>query len=311
VLQAHHFDAAQQSLDYLQSMLDAVSSGTEPGYAPPDLIAQFDVHGGAVAAPAAAAAPAAGGSDLITDDEFEALLDQLHGGNAPTAVAPAKQADDGLISEDEFEALLDQLHGGAAPGAKPAAAVAPTPAAAPRPAAAPAPAAKPAAKPLAEAEHTVRVDTKRLDAIVNLIGELVLSRNRLKTLRARLRDEELDRAVSTLDIATARLQSAVMRTRMQPVGKVFSRFPKVARDVARSLKKEVDLELIGAETELDRNLVEALADPLVHLVRNAIDHGVEMPDLREAQGKPRMGHVRLSSPAAASAWTWCSRASAN
>jgi len=291
VLQAHHFDAAQQSLDYLQSMLDAVSSGTEPGYAPPELIAQFDVHGGATA-PAAAAAPAAGGSDLITDDEFEALLDQLHGGNAPTAVAPAKKADDGLISEDEFEALLDQLHGGAAPGTKPVAAVPAAPPA-PRPAA-PAPAAKPPAKPLAEAEHTVRVDTKRLDAIVNLIGELVLSRNRLKTLRARLRDEELDRAVSTLDIATARLQSAVMRTRMQPVGKVFSRFPKVARDVARSLKKEVDLELIGAETELDRNLVEALADPLVHLVRNAIDHGVETPELREAQGKPRMGHVRLS-----------------
>ena len=293
VLQAHHFDAAQQSLDYLQSMLDAVSSGTEPGYAPPELIAQFDVHGGATA-PAAAAAPATGGSDLITDDEFEALLDQLHGGNAPTAVAPAKKADDGLISEDEFEALLDQLHGGAAPGTKPVAAVPAAPPA-PRPAApAPAPAAKPPAKPLAEAEHTVRVDTKRLDAIVNLIGELVLSRNRLKTLRARLRDEELDRAVSTLDNATARLQSAVMRTRMQPVGKVFSRFPKVARDVARSLKKEVDLELIGAETELDRNLVEALADPLVHLVRYAIDHGVETPELREAQGKPRMGHVRLS-----------------
>ncbi|WP_079221804.1 chemotaxis protein CheA [Stenotrophomonas maltophilia] len=290
VLQAHHFDAAQQSLDYLQSMLDAVSAGTEPGYAPPELIAQFDVHGGASPASnaAAAATPAAAGSDLITDDEFEALLDQLHGGSAPTAVAPPKKADDGLISEDEFEALLDQLHGGAVPGAKPVAA-------APAPAPAPRAAAKPAAnKPVAEAEHTVRVDTKRLDAIVNLIGELVLSRNRLKTLRTRLRDEELDRAVSTLDIATARLQSAVMRTRMQPVGKVFSRFPKVARDVARSLQKEVDLELIGAETELDRNLVEALADPLVHLVRNAIDHGVEMPDLREAQGKPRMGHVRLS-----------------
>ncbi|HEL4297779.1 MULTISPECIES: chemotaxis protein CheA [Stenotrophomonas] len=292
VLQAHHFDAAQQSLDYLQSMLDAVSSGTEPGYAPPELIAQFDMHGGGTVAPTASA-PAAGGGDLITEDEFEALLDQLHGGNAPTAVTPAKKADDGLISEDEFEALLDQLHGGAAPGSKAVAAAPVAPPPAPRPAA-PTPPAKPAAKPLAEAEHTVRVDTKRLDAIVNLIGELVLSRNRLKTLRARLRDEELDRAVSTLDIATARLQSAVMRTRMQPVGKVFSRFPKVARDVARSLKKEVDLELIGAETELDRNLVEALADPLVHLVRNAIDHGVEMPDLREAQGKPRMGHVRLS-----------------
>ncbi|MGF6417034.1 two-component system chemotaxis sensor kinase CheA [Stenotrophomonas sp. AN71] len=294
LLQAHHFDAAQQSLDYLQSMLDAVSSGTEPGYAPPELIAQFDMHGSAAPA-ASVTAPAAAGGDLITDDEFEALLDQLHGGNAPTAVAPAKKADDGLISEDEFEALLDQLHGGAAPGTTPVAVAPSVPAPAPtaRPAAS-APAAKPASKPLAEAEHTVRVDTKRLDAIVNLIGELVLSRNRLKTLRARLRDEELDRAVSTLDIATARLQSAVMRTRMQPVGKVFSRFPKVARDVARSLKKEVDLELIGAETELDRNLVEALADPLVHLVRNAIDHGVEMPELREAQGKPRMGHVRLS-----------------
>lgn len=288
-LQAHHFDAAQQSLDYLQSMLDSVSAGTEPGYAPPELIAQFDVNGPATPAPAAATTASSGG-EMITDDEFEALLDQLHGGAAPTAIAAPKK-DDGLIGEDEFEALLDQLHGGAVPGAK-AVAAAPAPRAVAAPAA---PMAKPApAKPVAEAEHTVRVDTKRLDAIVNLIGELVLSRNRLKTLRARLHDEELDRAVSTLDIATARLQSAVMRTRMQPVGKVFSRFPKVARDVARSLKKEVELELIGAETELDRNLVEALADPLVHLVRNAIDHGVEMPDLREAQGKPRSGHVRLS-----------------
>ncbi len=290
VLQAHHFDAGQQSLDYLQSMLDSVAAGTEPGYAPPELIAQFDVNGPATPAPVATAAASSG--DLITDDEFEALLDTLHGGAAPTAVA--KKNDDGLIGEDEFEALLDQLHGGAAPGAQSVAAAAPAPAIAPRPVAAPAPAKPAANKPVAEAEHTVRVDTKRLDAIVNLIGELVLSRNRLKTLRARLHDEELDRAVSTLDIATARLQSAVMRTRMQPVGKVFSRFPKVARDVARNLKKEVELELIGAETELDRNLVEALADPLVHLVRNAIDHGIEMPELREAQGKTRSGNVRLS-----------------
>lgn len=294
-LQPRHFDAGQQSLDYLQAMLDSVSAGEEPGHAPPDLIAQFDVGAAPASTPAAASDPS-----LISDDEFEALLDQLHGGGAPTAVA-AKAAD-AMISEDEFEALLDQLHGGAVPGAQAvapvAAAPAPVPAkAAPAAARAPAPTAAAApkpAKPLAEAEQTVRVDTKRLDAIVNLIGELVLSRNRLKTLRARLRDEELDRAVSTLDIATARLQSAVMRTRMQPVGKVFSRFPKVARDVARSLSKEVELELVGAETELDRNLVEALADPLVHLVRNAIDHGVEMPDLREAQGKPRSGHVRLS-----------------
>ncbi|MBN8768896.1 MAG: chemotaxis protein CheA [Stenotrophomonas nitritireducens] len=342
VLQAHHFDAAQQSLDWLQAMLDAVSAGTDPQHAPPALIALFDVDvAPAAPVPVAAAPVAASGGDLITEDEFEDLLDQLHGGGAPgakpVAAVGAPEAGSDLISEDEFEALLDQLHGAAAPGATPAVAAARpaaackggddlitedefealldtlhggaapgaralpappavTPAApvtaAPAPrAATPAPAA---AKPAVEPEQTVRVDTKRLDAIVNLIGELVLSRNRLKTLRARLKDEELDRAVSTLDIATARLQSAVMRTRMQPVGKVFSRFPKVARDVARNLKKEVDLELIGAETELDRNLVEALADPLVHLVRNAIDHGVEMPDLREAQGKPRMGRVRLS-----------------
>ncbi len=342
VLQAHHFDAAQQSLDWLQAMLDAVSAGTDPQHAPPALIALFDVDvAPAAPVPVAAAPVAASGGDLITEDEFEDLLDQLHGGGAPgakpVAAVGAPEAGSDLISEDEFEALLDQLHGAAAPGATPVSAAArpaaackggddlitedefealldtlrggaapgaralpappaATPAApvtaAPAPrAATPAPAA---AKPAVEPEQTVRVDTKRLDAIVNLIGELVLSRNRLKTLRARLKDEELDRAVSTLDIATARLQSAVMRTRMQPVGKVFSRFPKVARDVARNLKKEVDLELIGAETELDRNLVEALADPLVHLVRNAIDHGVEMPDLREAQGKPRMGRVRLS-----------------
>ncbi|WP_125077136.1 chemotaxis protein CheA [Pseudoxanthomonas sp. SGT-18] len=309
-----HFDAAQRSLDWLQAMLDAVAAGTEPEHAPPELIAQFALVAPPApqpqAAPQPVAAPApAGGDDLISDDEFEALLDQLHGKAAPgakpaAAPAPATAAAD-TITDDEFEALLDQLHGKAPPGAKPLPAAAPAPAPA---AAAPPPAPNPVPQPAAprpaspppraaaagEAEHTVRVDTRRLDAIVNLIGELVLARNRLKTLRARLRDDELDRAVASLDVATARLQSAVMRTRMQPVGKVFSRFPKVARDVARSLAKEVELEMVGADTELDRNLVEALADPLVHLVRNGIDHGVEAPEVREASGKPRVGRLRLA-----------------
>ena len=260
-LEPQHFDAAQQSLDWLQQMLDAIGASEEPPHAPQALIDQFDVQGGAPThKPAATASVAvAPAGDMIGDDEFEALLDQLHGGGAPTSVAPAAPA---------------------------------PPRATPVPAKPAAP--KPAAKAGGDAEQTIRVDTKRLDAIVNLVGELVLSRNRLKTLRARIRDEELDRAVSSLDIATARLQTAVMRTRMQPVGKVFSRFPKVARDVARQLQKEVDLELVGADTELDRNLVEALADPLVHLVRNAIDHGIEVPSLREACNKPRQGHVRLS-----------------
>ncbi|MBO9716412.1 MAG: chemotaxis protein CheA [Pseudoxanthomonas sp.] len=300
VLEAQHFDAAQRSLDWLQAMLDAVAGGTEPVHAPAELIAQFSLDPVAAPAPMAAkpVAVAAPSSDLIDDDEFEALLDQLHGtaapGTAPAAPpAPARPASD-MIDDDEFEALLDQLHGTAAPGAVAVATAPPRPAAAPPPAA-PKPATPPPrATPAAEAEQTVRVDTRRLDAIVNLIGELVLARNRLKTLRTRLKDEELDRAVGSLDVATARLQSAVMRTRMQPVGKVFSRFPKVARDVARSLQKEVELEMVGAETELDRNLVEALADPLVHLVRNGIDHGVEAPALREAAGKPRVGRLRLS-----------------
>ena len=264
-LEPQHFDAAQQSLDWLQRMLDAIGAGEDPPHAPQILIDQFDVQGHAVPAPKPTNPPAAGaavasGGDLISDDEFEALLDQLHGDGVPTTVA----------------------------------APSPAPPPRPQPAPKPAPAGKPVAKAGGETEQTIRVDTKRLDAIVNLVGELVLSRNRLKTLRARIRDEELDRAVSSLDIATARLQTAVMRTRMQPVGKVFSRFPKVARDVARQLQKEVDLELVGADTELDRNLVEALADPLVHLVRNAIDHGIEVPSLREACSKPRQGHVRLS-----------------
>nr|WP_255692986.1 chemotaxis protein CheA [Luteimonas sp. XNQY3] len=296
-----HFDAAQQSLDWLQAMVDAIETDDTVPSAPAELIAGFAPAEAPVAAPVRAAAPvaAAAGGEMISDDEFEALLDQLHGAAAPGVAEPAAAAKPvaDMIDDDEFEALLDQLHGGAAPGTQAAApaAATPAPAAIPRPAprAAPPAAAPKASGPAAEREQTVRVDTKRLDVIVDLVGELVLARNRLKTLRARLRDEDLDRAVTTLDNATARLQGAVMRTRMQPVGKVFSRFPKLARDVARALDKEVDLELVGAETELDRNLVEALADPLIHLVRNAIDHGIEIPALREATGKPRAGRVRL------------------
>src|SRR5690606_8033399 len=186
---------------------------------------------------------------------------------------------------------------GGVPGEAPAAPE-PAPAAPPRP---PAPPPRPAPQPRAApatapepADITVRVDVRRLDAMVNLVGELVLARNRLKTLRPRLRDDDLDRAVASLDVATARLQAAVMTARMQPVGRVFARFPKLARDVARQLDKQVQLDVSGADTELDRNLVEALADPLVHLVRNAIDHGIEMPDARRSAGKPEQGQVRIS-----------------
>lgn len=145
-------------------------------------------------------------------------------------------------------------------------------------------------------ESTVRVDTKRLDDIMNMVGELVLARNRLVTLQSSMAKEndEISQAIANLDLVTGDLQSAVMKTRMQPIKKVFGRFPRVVRDLARSLKKEVQLDLVGEETDLDKNLVEALADPLVHLVRNSVDHGIEMPDVREAAGKPRAGKVILA-----------------
>ena len=152
-----------------------------------------------------------------------------------------------------------------------------------------------AEKPKVSADTTVRVDTKRLDEIMNLVGELVLVRNRLLTLNgSETEQEDLSAAVSNLDHVTTDLQNAVMKTRMQPVKKVFGRFPRVVRDLSRKLGKEIDLILEGEETDLDKNLVEALADPLVHLVRNSVDHGIEMPNDRAAAGKSRKGTITLA-----------------
>lgn len=269
--------------DEFEALLDQLhGKGTFAADALPEVAATAAAP--ADAKPAAAAAPA--GDGLITDHEFEALLDDLHGkGKFSEVPAPAASA-------------------AAATAAKPApvAAKAATPAAAPKPAAA-APAAAPARaaaaapvadKPASEAETTVRVDTARLDDIMNMVGELVLVRNRLVRLGLSSGDESMQKAVSNLDVVTADLQTAVMKTRMQPIKKVFGRFPRLVRDLARQLKKEINLELVGEETDLDKNLVEALADPLVHLVRNAVDHGVETPEEREASGKSRGGKVILA-----------------
>ncbi|RYU48539.1 chemotaxis protein CheA [Aliivibrio finisterrensis] len=286
----------------------------------------------AASAPVTPAMDTAADGD-ITDDEFERLLDELHGsGKSPTNSTTAPTAntqsvdevlagDADLMSDDEFEKLLDQLHGsGKGPtdeeldqAVKPAAAMAPaTPAAvvqeaptrttapAPTRTQAPAPEAKPVAKAPAkpqskpQAESTVRVDTSTLDNIMNMVGELVLVRNRLVSLGLNSNDEEMSKAVSNLDVVTADIQGAVMKTRMQPIKKVFGRFPRVVRDLARTLKKDIVLEMRGEETDLDKNLVEALADPLIHLVRNSVDHGIEMPDVREKSGKERTGKVILS-----------------
>jgi two-component system chemotaxis sensor kinase CheA len=216
------------------------------------------------------------GSDDITEDEFESLCDTVHGAGKALAFSPprnsaAEKADDlaeeralgnipgqGILSASCTTSLVDNTY----------------------------------VKP--SSESSVRVDTKRLDDIMNLVGELVLVRNRLASLYGARVDENIANTVSNLDMVTSGLQAAVMKTRMQPINKLFGRFPRMVRDMARSLNKEVELVVQGEETDLDQNLVEALADPLVPLVRNAVEHGIEFPHERERVGKPRTGKILLS-----------------
>ena len=358
---ADMMDTFLKVLDILNTMFDELKSGQYPTAADPAILSQLAAYLDDESVPFTPPQQAApepepepepevspvsetGGTDAaaddeITDDEFEALLDQLHGNAAPgshqapsvpeKSAAPTPETgagDSDDITEEEFEALLDQLQG---KSQKPAAA---KPAAADKPASSPQPAAKPgpapqqsatpdsnndkaeaskpdpkpepksepaaankaAPAPAKQADTSVRVDTSRLDDIMNMVGELVLVRNRISTLEAAFENEEMAKAVNNLTVVTGDLQTAVMKTRMQPIKKVFGRFPRVVRDLARSLKKDINLELRGEETDLDKNLVEALADPLVHLVRNAVDHGIEMPDVREAAGKPRQGNIVLA-----------------
>lgn len=174
-----------------------------------------------------------------------------------------------------------------------------------------APAAKPAAKPFrpealaqqgSQKEVSIRVDTVRFDQILNLSGEIGLTKNRLNCLREELlanyRDdpvaETLDAVFGQLDTLVSDLQSAVMKARMQPVGRVFQRYNRLARDLARQMRKEVDLIIVGGETEVDKTILDELNDPLVHLIRNSVDHGVEQPEERVRQGKPERGTIHLS-----------------
>ena len=152
------------------------------------------------------------------------------------------------------------------------------------------------------AAQTMRVDVRKLDELLNLIGELVLERNRLLQIskeisggrmEARGADSPLNHAVGRLSFITEEIQAAGLRTRMVPIETVFSKFPRLVRDLARTLQKDVELEVSGQETEIDKTMVELIGDPLVHLVRNSLDHGLEMPDARERANKPRCGKIRL------------------
>lgn len=283
-----------------------------------------DLHGTNQAEPNEKSFEQSKKDDEITEDEFEALLDNLHGegsfsaDNSKQESSTAEIKSTGSyeedkkndeITEDEFESLLDDLHGkgsfSTSSSTKKQEEVKksevkkeitqakeekPTPPVAAKKTA-------PAKDTKPPVETSVRVDTSRLDEIMNMVGELVLVRNRITRLGSEggaASGEEMTKAIANLDLVTADLQLSVMKTRMQPIKKVFGRFPRVVRDIARSLKKDIKLEMVGEDTDLDKNLVEALADPLVHLVRNSVDHGIEMPDDREQAGKPRQGTVTLS-----------------
>lgn len=169
----------------------------------------------------------------------------------------------------------------------------------PLPAAAPPPSLAPETK--SEKETQIKVDTARLDTVLTLASEVGLAKNRILNAKARLmaRDfsdsalADLERAASDLDRLASNLQSAVMLTRMQPIGRLFAKYPRIVRDLSRTLSKEIEIELEGHETEVDKGMIDDLADPLVHLIRNSADHGIELPAERARAGKKAVGSIRL------------------
>ena len=150
-------------------------------------------------------------------------------------------------------------------------------------------------------DNSIRVDTTRLDQVLNLSGEIGLTKNRLNALRSQILNGDndndtlhsLDVAVSQLDLLVSDLQNAVMKTRMQPIGRLFQKYPRIARDLARNLGKDVELALAGEDTEIDKTMIEDLSDPIIHLIRNAVDHGVEGNEERKANGKSLKSTLRL------------------
>ncbi len=212
----------------------------------------------------------------------------------PQATAPEATDQNSESADSEPDAVVEPVHEAAAePVVK----------------AAPAPASRPAAQKPATARSedvgdntTVRIDVKRLDDLMNQVGEMVLERNRTLQMNIDYQSrenmtnfgEEFSKLAKRIDFVTSELQMQVLKIRMIPVEKVFKKFPRIVRNMSRDLGKEVSLEIIGEETELDRSVVDEIGDPLIHLIRNALDHGLEMPEERVAAGKPRTGSVVLS-----------------
>ena len=276
----------------VRDMFGELGQGVQPRPAPNDVLSSLRhaLESGSVApapvatpatAPAAAQVPAVAGG--ANGPDWQAL----HGAVTGQPAAPASE----VITKAEAAAAPAEAH------APPYGRRAPDKPGAPQPAAA----GRRVEERAATRENTIRVDTSRLDQVLNLSGEIGLMKNRLTSLRADIlagkTDSEtlhaLDQAVSQLDLLVSDLQNSVMKTRMQPIGRLFQKYPRIARDLARQLGKDVELVLAGEETEVDKTMIEDLADPLIHLIRNAVDHGVESPEERMASGKPTKSVVRL------------------
>ena len=230
----------------------------------------------------------------LEQEKFERSFDVLI---ATSGDAEAMQNAVDTVSEIEDVAVTAVDPDKVGKEAAPAPAAAPA-AAAPAAKAAPAPkkeAGKPAAAP-AKKQHqsqSVRVDIEKLDTLMNLMGELVINKVRLEQIGQTHRMSDLMETLEQMDRVTGDLQNIVMKVRMVPVSAVFNRFPRMVRDVSKELGKEINLTIEGEETELDRTVIDEIGDPIMHLLRNSLDHGVESPDAREAKGKPRVGEVGL------------------
>jgi len=192
--------------------------------------------------------------------DFEAMLDRIRRGEESVTRV---RIDEMLKAADALESAVEEAVGGHQPSAAPR-------------------------------ERRVRIELRRLDTLMNLIGELVITRGRLAQLASMIADPALEEAVSQASRLIADLQVEIMTSRMVPVWQVFDRFPRVVRDGARELGKEVTFEISGKDIELDRSMLDEIGEPIVHLLRNAIDHGIESPDVRAAAGKPRAGRMTLS-----------------
>ncbi|MFT3733674.1 MAG: chemotaxis protein CheA [Rhodocyclaceae bacterium] len=234
----------------------------------------------APAAPVAAASPAAASSDL----DWNGLYAAVTGAPAPAAAAEPVVAADGGLTDSAADQIIKAAVGRREtdkPGYQ----------------------GPPGGRRDSEKvrDNSIRVDTARLDQVLNLSGEIGLTKNRLNALRSDILNGKsdtdtlhaLDVAVSQLDLLVSDLQNAVMKTRMQPIGRLFQKYPRIARDLARSLGKDVEMVLSGEETEIDKTMIEDLSDPIIHLIRNAVDHGVESTQDRASAGKPEKSIVRL------------------